>query len=39
LVEQLAAIDARRVGETVGRLAVEEMWSVDDALALVAGLH
>jgi mRNA interferase MazF len=39
LVEQLAAIDARRASEIVGHVSTEEMWSIDDALALVVGLH
>lgn len=39
LVEQLAAIDVRRANERVGRVSVEEMWAIDDALALVVGLH
>jgi mRNA interferase MazF len=39
LVEQLAAVDVRRVSSPVGRLSVEEMWAVDDAVALVVGLH
>lgn len=39
LVEQLAAIDVRRANDTVGRVSVEEMWAIDDALSLVVGLH
>jgi len=39
LIEQLAAVDVRRVAQTSNRLSVEEMWSIDDALALVVGLH
>ncbi len=39
LVEQLGAVDARRAGELVGRVSVEEMWAIDDALSLVVGLH
>ncbi len=38
LVEQLGAVDVQRLGRRVGRLTVEEMWSVDDALAVVLGL-
>jgi mRNA interferase MazF len=38
LVEQLAAVDVRRVSEPIGRVSVEEMWAVDEALSLV-GLH
>nr|HPQ85966.1 type II toxin-antitoxin system PemK/MazF family toxin [Actinomycetota bacterium] len=32
LVEQLGAVDVQRLGRRVGRLAVAEMWSVDEAL-------
>ena len=39
LVEQLAAVDVRRVSEPVGRVSVEEMWAVDEALSLVVGLN
>jgi mRNA-degrading endonuclease toxin of MazEF toxin-antitoxin module len=39
LVERLFAIDARRAGERVGQVSVEEMWAIDDALTLVLGLH
>jgi len=39
LVEQLAAIDVRRASEVVGRVSVEEMWAIDDALTLVVGLN
>jgi mRNA interferase MazF len=38
LVEQLGAVDVQRLGRRVGRLAAEEMWSVDDALVVVLGL-
>ncbi len=38
LVEQLAAVDARRLGELAGHLSPEEMWGVDEALATVLGL-
>jgi len=38
LVEQLGAVDVQRLGKRVGRLAVEESWAVDDALATVLGL-
>jgi mRNA interferase MazF len=38
LVEQLGAVDVQRLGQRVGRLAAEEMWSVDDALVAVLGL-
>lgn len=38
LVEQLGAVDIRRASDVVGHVSVEEMWSIDDALALVVGL-
>jgi mRNA interferase MazF len=38
LVEQLGAVDVQRLGRRVGRLTVEEMWAVDDALSVVLGL-
>jgi mRNA interferase MazF len=38
LVEQLGAVDAQRLGTRVGHLTAGEMWSVDDALAVVLGL-
>jgi mRNA-degrading endonuclease toxin of MazEF toxin-antitoxin module len=38
LVEQLGAVDARRLGGRVGLLTAAEMWAVDDALATVLGL-
>lgn len=38
LVEQLGAVDVQRLGKRVGRLSVDEMWSVDEALATYLGL-
>ena len=38
LVEQLGAVDVRRLGRRVGRLVADEMWAVDDALITVLGL-
>ena len=38
LVEHLGAVDVQRLGRRIGRLTVEEMWSVDDALVVVLGL-
>ena len=38
LVEQLGAVDVQRLGRRIGRLTAEEMWAVDDALAVVLGL-
>lgn len=39
LVEQIGAVDGRRLGELVGHLTPEEMWGVDDALITVLGLR
>ena len=39
LIEQMAAVDVSRTSEAIGRLSVEEMWAVDEALSLVVGLH
>ena len=39
LVEQLGAVDVRRLGRRVGTLTAEEMWSIDDALVVVLGLE
>ena len=38
LVEQTAAVDPSRLGDSVGRLALHEMTEIDDALRLVLGL-
>ena len=39
LVEQVGAVDVQRLGRRSGVLSVEELWSVDDALLTVLGLH
>ena len=39
LVERVGALDVQRLGRRVGVLSVEELWSVDDALLTVLGLH
>ena len=39
LLEQLGAVDVRRASQPLARLSVEEMWAIDEALALVVGLH
>lgn len=39
LVEQIGAVDVSRLGRREGRLATEELWSIDEALATVLGLH
>jgi mRNA interferase MazF len=38
LVEQLGAVDAQRLGDLVGYLSPDELWSIDDALVTVLGL-
>jgi mRNA interferase MazF len=38
LVEQIRAVDLRRLDEHVGRLSADEQRAVDDALELVLGL-
>ncbi len=38
LVEQIGAIDARRLGALSGHLSPEELWGVDEALMTVLGL-
>ena len=38
LVEQLGAVDLQSLGKRAGRLSIEEMWSVDEALATYLGL-
>lgn len=39
LVEQLGAVDTRRLGGLAGHLSPEELWGVDDALTTVLGLR
>lgn len=38
LVEQIGAVDVRRLGELVGHLSREELWGIDEALTAVLGL-
>jgi mRNA interferase MazF len=38
LVEQIGAVDVQRLGRRAGRLTVDEMWSVDEALMIILGL-
>lgn len=38
LVEQIGAVDARRLAELCGHLSPEEMWGVDEAPATVLGI-
>lgn len=39
LVEQLGAVDVGRLGDLAGHLSPEELWGIDDALAIVLGLR
>ncbi|MGH9152845.1 MAG: type II toxin-antitoxin system PemK/MazF family toxin [Acidimicrobiales bacterium] len=39
LVEQVGAVDVRRLGYLAGHLTREELWGVDDALVTVFGLR
>lgn len=39
LVEQVGAVDARRLGDLVGRVSPEQQWGIDEALTTVLGLH
>ena len=39
LVEQIGAVDVQRLGRRAGTLSAPDMWSIDDALATVLGLH
>ena len=39
LVEQIAAVDATRLGELVGRMSPEQQWGIDEALMTVFGLR
>ena len=38
LVEQLGAVDVQRLGDVVGYLSADELWSINDALTTVLGL-
>ncbi len=38
LVEQIGAVDARRLGRLSGHLSPEEMWGIDEALMTVLDL-
>ncbi len=38
LVEQVGAVDVRRLGKLTGHLSQEELWGVDEALNIVLGL-
>jgi mRNA interferase MazF len=39
LVEQIGAVDSRRLGEPVGHVSAEETWGIDEALLAFLGLH
>jgi len=39
LVEQVGAVDVRRLGRKVGHLDSVEMWAVDECLRVVPGLR
>lgn len=39
LVEQVGAVDARRLGKLAGHLSPEEIWGIDEALTTVLGLR
>ena len=39
LVEQVGAVDARRLGPLAGHLSPKELWGVDEALMTVLGLN
>jgi mRNA interferase MazF len=39
LVEQLAAVDAGRLGRLVGHVTPEQQWGIDEALLTVLGLR
>lgn len=38
LVEQMAAVDVRRLDSVAGHVSIEEEWAIDEAKALVVGL-
>ncbi|MFM8600785.1 MAG: type II toxin-antitoxin system PemK/MazF family toxin [Actinomycetota bacterium] len=38
LIEQIRATDSSRLGRRVGRLSVDELWSINDAIKDVFGL-
>jgi mRNA interferase MazF len=39
LVEQLGAVDTRRLGKLVGQVPPAEQWEIDDALRLILALR
>ena len=38
LVEQIGAVDVKRLGRLVGHLTPQELWGIDEALVAVLGL-
>ncbi len=39
LVEQVGAVDVNRLGDHVGHASPEEIWGIDESLAIVLGLR
>lgn len=39
LVEQIGAVDARRLGALAGHLSHEEVWGIDEAMVTILGLR
>jgi mRNA interferase MazF len=39
LVEQVGAVDARRLGDLTDHLSPEELWGLDEALVTILGLR
>jgi mRNA interferase MazF len=39
LVEQMGAVDIKRLGELAGHLSSEEQWGIDAAILTVLGLN
>jgi len=39
LLEQMSAISIERLGKRIGRVNVDEQWSIDDAIVAVLGLN
>ena len=39
LVEQLGAVDVKRLGDQVGHASPEEIWGIDESLVTVLGLR
>jgi mRNA interferase MazF len=39
LVEQLGSVDVQRLGRKAGRLTIDELWLVDEAISTILGLN